>query len=187
MTLSPLVESKLERRFRTYDLDRDGVVTRADFELVSSRVEKTFGLAPDHPAATRLREVLLGIWTRLAAASDVDRDDQVTLAEYKAAFERHVLVDREAYSRAYQPFIDTMMEIADADGDGRVTEGEYVKWYTALMGLPPDEAAEAFRHLDRDGDGYLGHEEITAAVLEFYFSDDPDAPGNWMVGRPPGA
>lgn len=91
----------------------------------------------------------------------------------------------EAYISMYQPFIDAVMDIADADGDGRVDEEEYVKWYTALMSIPPEEAAEAFSHLDRDGSGYLSHEEMREAVQEYYFSEDPDAPGNWMTGRPP--
>ena len=35
---------------------------------------------------------------------------------------------------------------------------------------------------DRDGDGYLVREELLQNVEEFYGSDDPGAPGNWLVG-----
>ena len=48
-------------------------------------------------------------------------------------------------------------------------------------GLDQD-ARNAFRYLDRDGDGYLDVAEIVKAVEEFYLSDDPDAPGNWLLG-----
>lgn len=185
MAVSTFIDSKLTRRFHTYDLDGNGVVDKADFELVAQRTADAFGLPEDDPRIAKLRNVLLGIWSRLAEAGDTDGDGQITCEEYKSAFERHMLPDKDAYARAYQPFIDTMMDIADSDGDGRVDEQEYIKWYTALMSIPPEEAAEAFGHLDRDGSGYLSREEMTAAVLDYYFSEDPDAPGNWMTGRPP--
>ncbi len=44
--------------------------------------------------------------------------------------------------------------------------------------------AEAFSHLDGDGDGLLSAEEFTRAVIEFWSSTDPNAPGNWLMGRP---
>src|SRR4051794_12968434 len=45
-------------------------------------------------------------------------------------------------------------------------------------------ADEAFRHLDQDGDGYLSADEFITAIVEYWSSDDPDAPGNWAMGRP---
>jgi Ca2+-binding EF-hand superfamily protein len=184
-TISPLVESKLERRFHTYDTDGNGVIERRDFELVPERVAMAFGLPADDRRIIQLRAVLLGVWSRLAETSDSDGDGRITMEEYKTGFAQHVLIDQQAYARAYQPFIDTMMEIADVDGNGRVTSDEYVRWYTALMCISPAEARESFTHLDRDGDGAITHQEMTDAVLEYYFSEDPDAPGNWMTGRPP--
>jgi Ca2+-binding EF-hand superfamily protein len=44
------------------------------------------------------------------------------------------------------------------------------------------EAADAFRRLDLDRDGYLSREEIFQNMKEYYFTDDPNAPGNWFFG-----
>ncbi|MFD4156945.1 hypothetical protein ACFWR4_29895 [Streptomyces hydrogenans] len=41
-----------------------------------------------------------------------------------------------------------------------------------------------FDHLDTDGDGSLSAEEFVRALTEFWSSTDPDAPGNWWMGRP---
>ena len=38
--------------------------------------------------------------------------------------------------------------------------------------------------LDADGDGYLPDEEFTRAIVEYWSSADPEAPGNWWMGRP---
>jgi hypothetical protein len=35
---------------------------------------------------------------------------------------------------------------------------------------------------DRDGDGYLTSEEVVRAVDELMIGDDPDAPGNELLG-----
>ena len=74
-----------------------------------------------------------------------------------------------------------MLELWDRDGDGKLSADEYVKleW---CYGVTEEAAREAFRHLDRDGDGYLTLEEGMKAIEEFYLSDDPDAPGNWLFG-----
>lgn len=44
------------------------------------------------------------------------------------------------------------------------------------------EAAAAFRQLDRNRDGYLTTDELIKNAEEFFFSEDPEAPGNWLVG-----
>ena len=53
-------------------------------------------------------------------------------------------------------------------------------------GLTEAESAEAFGHLDADGDGHLTAEEFVQACVDFWSSTDPDAPGNWWTGRPMG-
>ena len=50
--------------------------------------------------------------------------------------------------------------------------------------LTEADAHEAFVHLDTDGDGLLSAEEFIRATIEFWSSTDPDAPGNWWMGRP---
>ncbi|MFD0329883.1 hypothetical protein ACFQZC_21005 [Streptacidiphilus monticola] len=47
-----------------------------------------------------------------------------------------------------------------------------------------ESADEAFAHLDTDGDGRLSAEEFVTAIIEFWTSRDPDAPGNWWTGKP---
>ncbi|MFE2264971.1 EF-hand domain-containing protein [Streptomyces griseosporeus] len=51
-------------------------------------------------------------------------------------------------------------------------------------GLTEENAAGAFSRLDSDGDGTLSPAEFTSAVIDFWTSPDPDADGNWRMGRP---
>ena len=69
----------------------------------------------------------------------------------------------------------------DTDKDGKVSVPEYSAYLTA-WGTTDAEIIEPFRRLDRDGDGYLTADELRQNAEEFFFSDDPEAAGNWLVG-----
>lgn len=76
---------------------------------------------------------------------------------------------------------DAFMCIVDTTGDGSLDFDEYVRMYAGL-GIDLTHSSDAFRRLDRDGDGKISYEEFRAAITEFYLSDDENAPGNWLLG-----
>lgn len=73
------------------------------------------------------------------------------------------------------------MLIVDTTGDSSLDFDEYVRMYAGL-GIDPTHSSDAFRRLDRDGDGKISYEEFRTAITEFYLSDDENAPGNWLLG-----
>ena len=77
---------------------------------------------------------------------------------------------------------ESTMNWEDKDRDGRIARAEYLG-VAQSYAMTQEEAEEAFQHLDRDGDGYIDKDEMMLDTLEFFTSDDPDAPGNWLVGR----
>ena len=80
---------------------------------------------------------------------------------------------------------DTFFVLADTDNDDRVGRREF--WAFQHGHFPELTRAaldEAFDHLDADHDGYLTRTQFTTAVVEYWTSSDPDAPGNWWLGRP---
>ena len=80
---------------------------------------------------------------------------------------------------------DTFFGLADTDKDDRVGRAEF--WAFQHGHFPELTRAaldEAFDHLDADHDGYLSRAQFTSAVVEYWTSSDPDAPGNWWLGRP---
>lgn len=51
---------------------------------------------------------------------------------------------------------------ADKDGDGKLTESEFVEFTSARMSA--DEAKAKFKELDKDGNGSLSRDEFAAGM-----------------------
>ena len=93
--------------------------------------------------------------------------------------------DPEAAKATVGALAEAFLAIADTDQDGQVSPAEFHAFQTGhFPGLTEADANEAFGHLDTDGDGQLSAAEFVSAVIEYWSSDDVDAPGNWWVGRP---
>ncbi len=182
MQISDFLDRKLARRFRTYDVDGDGFIERDDFASAASRLGAEFGHAPDSTVQQRLTTLCLGVWEHLVTVADTDGDGRISAAEYKAAFAAGLLETPAAFDDGYRPFLDAIMDVTDADHDGRLTAEDEVRWTGALMGLPEAHARAAFTRLDRDGDGYITTDDLLRAIRAYYFDETPDSAGDWLLG-----
>jgi Ca2+-binding EF-hand superfamily protein len=174
--------SELQRRktalvFGAMDVDEDGFLTREDFAALAARWTDNRGLAPDSAEAARLSAIMMGWWATLLAASDVDRDEKVTLDEVL------LVVDRLAEdTRPVATTATAMFEAVDANGDGRISAAEYRELVETWNGRPTD-TDEVFALLDLDGDGHLSLAEFVELWTEFWAGDNPNAAGTWVFGR----
>ena len=182
MEISAFLDRKLARRFRTYDTDGDGFIERGDFVAAAARLGDEFGRAPGSPVRQRLDELCVGLWEHLSAVTDTDGDGRIGPAEYKAAFAAGLLETPTSFDEGYRPFLDVIMQIADVDGDGKLVADDHVRWTGSLMSLPEADAREVFRRLDQDADGFITTDDLLEAIREYYFNDDPDSAGSWLLG-----
>lgn len=185
MEISEFLERKLVRRFQTFDFDGDGQIERSDFEASAGRVADEFGHSEDSPARQRLLELSLGLWDHLVSVADSDRDGTISLDEYKKAFINGLLETEGSFEQGYRPFLDALMAVVDTNGNGMLDVDEYVGWTGALMRLPEADAREIHRRLDTDGDGFVTTQELLQAIHDFYFDDDPNGVGSWLLGKLP--
>jgi Ca2+-binding EF-hand superfamily protein len=176
MPATDLMQRKLARMFALYDRDGDGLIEQADYERVADGFARTTGTPAGTEKYETLRTTYLGFWAQLAQAADHDHDGRVTLDEYASTYSRI-----GAMGPAIIAIADTIIRLTDRDGDGKISREEFSANLQAYD-VSAADAGAAFGHLDRDGDGYLVREELLEDVEEFYTSDDPAAPGNWLVG-----
>jgi hypothetical protein len=181
MEITAFLDRKLARRFRTYDSDGDGFIEREDFTQAGERTTKAFGLADDDPKAVRFRSMLIGLWEQLSSVVGQDDNGRISIDEYKTAFANGLLETPESFDEGYVPFLDAVMAIADEDGDGKLTVEEHIAWTGALLNLSEADARMIHDILSED-DELMPTDALLEAIREFYFSEDPAAAGNWLLG-----
>ena len=172
-------DRKFNILFAWFDQGQDGYITRDDFQAMA----KLFtalpgGSAPENEKA--LRDAFDKWWALMLAAGDTSQDGRLDRGEFIK------LMKSSAGSpgnleQAVLAIIDVFMRLVDTDNNGALSFSEYVRMYDAL-GIDPKHSSDAFKRLDRDGDGTLSYDEFRTAILEFYFSEDQNAPGNWLLG-----
>ena len=67
--------------FNAMDADQDGFLDEADFEALTARWIGIRTWAPGSERPAQLTAIMMGWWAALLAASDLDRDNKVTLDE----------------------------------------------------------------------------------------------------------
>ncbi|GAA4533604.1 EF-hand domain-containing protein [Amycolatopsis samaneae] len=187
MTTSDFLATKIGHGFDRLDADGDGRLTENDHVVAGQRIAAFLGYALGAPAERKIIDAYLKIWRELHLPYVPGGETAITRERFVES--TRTLADDPAAARAtVGALAETFVSLVDSDGDGRISPDEYLVF---LRGHVPDltenEAAEAFAHLDRDGDRSLTAEEFIDAIIEFWTSADPEAPGNWWMGRPPTA
>lgn len=182
MEISEFLSRKLSKRFRTYDDDGDGFIEREDFAAASRRLGAEFGHGAKSEAWQRFDALCVGLWEHLAEVTDSDHDGRIAEDEYKQAFGRGMLETEASFDAAYVPFLGALLGLVDGDGNGRIDLDEHIRWTGSLMRLSEAEARAAFAGVDRDGDGYIATSELLEAIRGYYFDENPDGPGGWLLG-----
>jgi Ca2+-binding EF-hand superfamily protein len=180
--MNDFLDRKLSRRFRTFDDDRNGFIERFDFEMSVARLAEEFGHELESPARQRLLDLSLGFWEHLLQFADTNTDGRISETEYKTAFALGVLETTETFDQSYIPLLSAIMDIVDQDCDGKLTVTDEIRWTGAMMHLSEQDAREAFRRLDQDGDGFITTGDLLEAIRAYYFDDSSDSPGYWLLG-----
>ncbi|WP_306746602.1 EF-hand domain-containing protein [Saccharothrix yanglingensis] len=185
MPVSDLLKAKINHGFDHLDVDGDGLLTEHDHVLMGRRVAESLGHASGSSQEQRVVDAYLRIWHDLHLPHVPGGGTTISREQFLAST-GSLADDPDAARATVGAVAEAFLTVADTDEDGRVSPAEFLVFQRGhFPGLSEDEAAEAFRHLDADGDGYLTTEEFVGASVAFWSSNDPDAPGNWWAGRHP--
>lgn len=180
--LSQFRRKKLAAGFDELDVDGDGRIGSDDIESLIKNHGRAYGFTEDTAEYEALAQRTREVWAQLKQF-DSDGDGEVSLEEYVAGF-ADFLGQREVFMNSMDVLVDAFFALADRDRDGRVDESELILHFRA-WNHSEDQAREAFQRLDRNSNGAISKEEWMANLEEFYYSEDPTAPGNWLAPLPP--
>jgi Ca2+-binding EF-hand superfamily protein len=182
--LSDFQRAKLERRFELLDMDGDGYITANDYDVASASVCRAFDFAKDSAQYEKVHVLYLRLWVALSRRMDEQQSGMISRRQFIESCERVIVEAEQGYDRIIGPIALTIFDLIDADDSGTLDIEELTTWFNAY-GVCADDAARAFRAVDRNGDGLLDADEVQKAIREFYTSDDPQAPGNLIFGPLP--
>jgi Ca2+-binding EF-hand superfamily protein len=173
---SDVIEQKVTHLLRLCDRNGDGTVELADYEQWIGRLAAIRAWEPGSDGYTRLEGIFIAtVGDMLAAYGGAIGPEQIphlstTLATMVATG-----------TPVLQQWAEGFFHVIDADGDGVIGPSEY-RELMASLAIDATVADESFAKIDLDGDGQLSLDEYVQLYVEFFTSDDPDAPGSWLWG-----
>lgn len=177
--LSAFQKRKLTALFHRHDRDGDGFLTKADYEGFATRVCELWKFVPGSPEYKTLYDQNVAMWDYVQAVADENKDGRVSLDEYLASWD-NTIHDKETFETNVVQYATSVAQLGDLDRDGKMSGAEFVA-FLGCYGATKKDAEEALRHLDVGGTGYLTSEQMVQGYREL-LGDDPDAPGNWIMG-----
>lgn len=181
--LSDLQTRKLMKLFGMYDADNTGVLKLHNFQTLVDRLAALRGWRPDSGEYIRLSDRFMHRWLHMKAEIKDKihggKDGGISIEEWLRFFGQ-VLIDN-SYRDPVHEVANLIFDAVDADASGHLSPDEWQQLFR-VYGIPVIYAQEAFDHIDLRGDHQLSKDDVLQRVEEFYYSQDPHDPGNYMFG-----
>ncbi|MCP3800848.1 EF-hand domain-containing protein [Allokutzneria sp. A3M-2-11 16] len=175
-----ILTRKYEKAFLLYDHDGDGIVDQADLRQIQDQFLLAFGAADSEKGAV-VRERWDDFWAALTSAIDSDLDDRLTREEFVGGMRQLSVGEAADFDAVFRPLVEAIFTLMDSDSSGVVTDEEFRQFQAGIGNA--DQADAALAKIDRDGDGVLTLDEMTADIREYLTSDDPENSNNWFLGE----
>ena len=181
--LSELRIRKLTKLFAMYDAQNHGFLQFSDFERIVHKLADLRGWKPGEEKYERLNNKYALRWIAMQAKIKQKINKKM---DYKIHIDEwlryHELTFRdESYRQEVNSISELIFDIIDLDESGNLDRQEWMVLFQVLN-IPVVYVAETFDKIDRNHDGSIGKEEFLPLLEEFYYSDDPNAPGNGIFG-----
>ena len=165
------LQQKFMHLFDFLDLDNSDTLELADFRQAGRNLAELRGCQSGTPEYEVLQATFVGFGEMLQRLADRNGDRCIDRLEWLQFVEKQVDLD----------FTNLFLQIIDANQDERLTLEEFRHFYQAY-GIDIGDLEEAFHTLDIDRDGHISQKEFEKNFAQFLYSDDVQAPGNWLFG-----
>lgn len=180
--LSKLQTDKLTHYFNLLDYDNNGIIEREDFTNVSENLCILWGMKQGTDGWNKNTKMFNGMWEDFR--NNVKHADQehATLSEWLEFCDLKLVNGDDSFFHRYVlKSTADIFDCFDVNRDGYIALDEYIDLFMAYH-IQVRYSAKSFTKLDLNGDDMLSKAELLTAVQEFFKSNDPNAPGNWLFG-----
>ena len=179
--LTELQINKLERFFYILDYDRNGIIEKEDFLGIAENLCILWRIREGSEKYDQIKRRFEEGWNHFNHF--VNNDDGKANWDHWIHFAEKAIVksDETIFNEYVDEFAGEIFDNFDTDNDGYIDLDEYIDLLVGYR-IEVRFAAKSFRKLDRNHDDLISRGELIQAVKEFFRSDDPEAPGNWLFG-----
>lgn len=167
------------RKIRTFhniiDVNKDGVISFHDMELLIERFIALGNISSDH--INEVKDIIKQWWVK--RWGEISPYTLITVEDY-LEYMHHVLNDKELVRRAHS-FIPYIFRAIDKDQSGAISLDEY-KLFFQCLGLPEKDAILAFRTIDSNGDGKVTMKEFVKHGRDFFVTEDENRISKYFWG-----
>lgn len=178
--LSEFQRKKIDFIFDKIDLDQDGLITKQDYQALVEKSVEALGKAAQPDNREWIQNAYMEFWAGFSQSADRDGDQGVNREEY-LTFWAMAMENREFFDQICGGIITQLTRMFDLDGDNQLSPAEWAMLCQAYD-YDPEEIETVFDKLDIKRDGYLDFQEMLEMSVQFYYSNNPVDPGNWMWG-----
>ena len=161
------------------DVNKDGVVSREDFELMGIRMSEHGKLNEEQ--AKRVKEGFL----KVADLTHLKEGVQFPVSEYVPKLSNTLLSKTPDERKAMiQQGPGSVFEVIDTSGDGRISVEEFKVYLKVVAAdVTEEEAEHAFNTIDADKSGEISQEEFLAVAEDFFFGVEETEVSRVFLGK----
>ncbi|MFI1676293.1 EF-hand domain-containing protein [Streptomyces sp. NPDC020607] len=165
---------RVELVFSLFDVNGNGVIDSADFDLMTGRVLEA-ATASDDGAKAAIRAAFRRYWTTLATELDANGDGVITMDEF-----RPFVLDPKRFGPTIAEFAAALSALGDPDGDGLIERPLFVALMRAI-GFEEANIHALFDAFGPDAEDRVAVSAWDTGIVDYYAPDMAGIPGDELV------
>lgn len=181
--LTDLQKRKMLKLFAMYDAGNRGYLQFSDYEKIAHKLADLRRWKSDEPEYQKLLNKYGYQWISMHGSIQEKLKqkgrNQIDLDEWLKYHE--LVIQDQDYRQQIKSLTELIFDILDLDKSGNLDQNEWQNLFK-VYNIPVIYASESFAKIDINHDGLLSQEEVLSSLREFYYSDNPEAAGNYIFG-----
>jgi len=161
--LAPWQKEFFKTQFEFQDTNKNGVLTKSDFEERAKGTSESLGFDLD-----KILPVWIKRWNGIRDVLKKEDGDSVTLDEFYV-YVKELQTNDKLFQTVVVDFVAEFVSLADQNKDGKISWDELKEFYAkAFPTIPEDKVKSLFQSLDKDADGFITREECQAHYTKIW-------------------
>ena len=150
-------KKKFRKAVVTRDTNKNGSISRGDFEIVFERYKKTAKSSPEK--LNSLSKAMFSFCDKLGLVAG---SGELSYEEFESRWQS-IMAKQENCKGMFKP----MFKCLDANDDGYISLTEW-QFHNSALGISQEYSKNSFDAMDRDGDGKVKEDEFVDYHDEYY-------------------